>query len=51
MSRRTSREEEVSGAGARARMPGGSGVFAHASIGVPALPCIPALAVHGSGVS
>lgn len=30
--------EVVPGAGARARMSGGSGVFVHASIGVPALP-------------
>jgi hypothetical protein len=28
----------VPGAGARARMSGGSGVFAHAIVGVPALP-------------
>jgi hypothetical protein len=28
----------IPGAGARARMSGGSGVFAHATVGVPALP-------------
>ena len=28
----------VPGAGARARLSGGSGVFAHAMLGVPALP-------------
>jgi hypothetical protein len=35
MSRKTAM---VPGAGARARLSGGSGVFVHATIGVPALP-------------